>query len=108
MTPTRAWVLLTIAGVCEVVWAVALKLSQGLTRPVATVVTVIGLAASMWLLAQAFRVLPAGSGYAVWVGIGAVGTALVGMIALGESRAPLRVAAIALIVLGIVGLRLAR
>ncbi len=107
MTPSRAWLYLAIAGCCEVVWAIALKQSDGLSRPGPTVVTVAGLTISMWLLAQAIRVLPAGTGYAVWVGIGAVGTALVGILLLGESRQPLRLASIALVVIGIVGLRLA-
>jgi quaternary ammonium compound-resistance protein SugE len=108
MTLSRAWVYLAIAGCCEVVWAIALKQSDGFSRPGPSVVTVVGLAISMWLLAQAIRVLPAGTGYAVWVGIGAVGTAVVGIIVLGESRQPLRLASIACIVIGIVGLRLAR
>lgn len=108
MTLSRAWAYLAIAGCCEVVWAIALKQSDGFSRLGPSVVTVVGLAISMWLLAQAIRVLPAGTGYAVWVGIGVVGTALLGMILLGESRQPLRLVSIAFIVIGIVGLRLAR
>jgi quaternary ammonium compound-resistance protein SugE len=75
---------------------------------VPTVITVVAMLASMWLLAQAIRVLPAGTSYAVWVGIGAVGTAILGIVLLGESRQPLRLLSIAVIVAGIVGLRLAK
>jgi quaternary ammonium compound-resistance protein SugE len=107
MTTSRAWLYVIIAGLFEVVWAIGLKYSEGFSKPAPSVVTVIAMLASMWLLAQAIRVLPAGTGYAVWVGIGAVGTAMLGIILLGESRQPLRLASIALIVAGIVGLKLA-
>jgi quaternary ammonium compound-resistance protein SugE len=108
MTESRAWWFVIVAGLFEVVWAIGLKYSAGFTRPVPSAVTVVAMVVSMWLLAQAIRVLPAGTSYAVWVGIGAVGTAMLGIILLGESRAPLRLASIALIVLGIVGLRVAK
>ncbi|HEY4320466.1 MAG TPA: quaternary ammonium compound efflux SMR transporter SugE [Gemmatimonadales bacterium] len=108
MTESRAWSYVVIAGLLEIVWAIGLKYSAGFTRPAPSVVTVVAMVVSMWLLAQAIRVLPAGTGYAVWVGIGAVGTAILGVVLLGESRNPLRLASIALIVAGIVGLRLAR
>jgi quaternary ammonium compound-resistance protein SugE len=107
MSENRAWLYVIIAGLFEVVWAIGLKYSEGFSKPWPSVVTVIAMLASMWLLAQAIRVLPAGTGYAVWVGIGAVGTAMLGIILLGESRQPLRLASIALIVVGIVGLKLA-
>jgi len=108
MTESRAWLYLVIAGFFETTWAIGLKYSDGFTRPWPSVVTVIALAASMWLLAQAIRILPAGTGYAVWVGIGAVGTAILGIALLGESRSALRLASILIIVAGIVGLRFAK
>lgn len=108
MTEPRAWSYVIIAGLLEVVWAIGLKYSAGFSRPVPSAVTVVAMAASMWLLAQAIRVLPAGTSYTVWVGIGAVGTAILGIIMLGESRQPLRLASIALIVIGIVGLKFAK
>jgi quaternary ammonium compound-resistance protein SugE len=108
MTASRAWAYVIIAGLFEVVWAIGLKYSIGFSRPGPSVITVLAMLASMWLLAQAIRVLPAGTSYAVWVGIGAVGTAMLGIILLGESRNPLRLASIVLIVAGIVGLKFAK
>lgn len=95
-----------IAGLLEVGWAMGLKYSEGFSRPVISAATLAAMAASMWLLSQALRVLPAGTGYAVWTGIGAVGTAILGIVLLGESRAGLRLLSIGLIVAGILGLRL--
>jgi quaternary ammonium compound-resistance protein SugE len=108
MTESRAWAYVIIAGLFEVVWAIGLKYSAGFSRPLPSAITVVAMLASMWLLAQAIRVLPAGTGYAVWVGIGAVGTAMLGIILLGESRNPLRLASILLVVAGIVGLKFAK
>ncbi len=102
---TRAWLYVVIAGLLEVAWALGLKYSQGFTRPIISAVTIAAMVISMWLLSQALRHLPAGTGYAVWTGIGAVGTAILGIVLLGESRAPLRLVSIALIVMGIIGLR---
>ena len=107
MTESRAWMYVIVAGLFEVVWAIGLKYSDGFSKPGPSAITVFAMLASMWLLAQAIRILPAGTGYAVWVGIGAVGTAMLGIILLGESRQPLRLASIALIVIGIVGLKIA-
>jgi len=106
MTIARAWLLVAIAGLLEVAWAMGLKYSEGFTRPAISAATLVAMAVSMWLLSQALRVLPAGTGYAVWTGIGAVGTAILGIVLLGESRAALRLASIGLIVVGILGLRL--
>ena len=108
MTPTAstAWVLLLVAGVLEVIWALGLKYSDGFTRALPSAVVVVGAAASFWLLALAMRVLPAGTAYAVWVGIGAAGTALLGMVLLGESASAARLACIGLIVAGVLGLKL--
>ena len=108
MTPGRAWLFVAIAGCLEVGWAMGLKYSAGFTRPVISAATLAAMAVSMWLLAQALRVLPAGTGYAVWTGIGAVGTAILGIVLLGESRSALRLLSIGMIVVGILGLRLAR
>ena len=107
MSLNRAWLLITIAGLLEVAWAMGLKYSDGFSRPWVSGFTVATMIASMWLLAQGLRVLPAGTGYAVWTGIGAVGTAILGIVLLGESRNGLRLLCIGLIVVGIVGLRVA-
>jgi quaternary ammonium compound-resistance protein SugE len=101
-----AWLLLVLAGLLEVVWAVALKRSDGLSRPVPTLVFAVAAVGSMVLLARALKTLPVGTGYAVWTGIGAVGAALVGIAFLGESAGALRLLAIGLIALGIVLLAL--
>ena len=108
ITENRAWLYVIVAGLFEMVWAIGLKYSQGFSRPWPSAVTVVAMLVSMWLLAQAIRVLPASTGYAVWVGIGAVGTAMLGIILLGESRQPMRLLSIALIVVGIVGLKFAK
>lgn len=107
MTSGRAWWYIVAAGLLEVGWAIGLKYSDGFSKPLPSVLTLAGMAGSMWLLAQALRVLPAGTGYAVWTGIGAVGTAILGMVLLGESRSVVRLACIGLIVVGILGLRVA-
>jgi quaternary ammonium compound-resistance protein SugE len=104
---STAWVLLIVAGLLEVVWAVGLKYTDGFTRLLATVVTVTAMVLSIVLLARALRSIPVGTGYAVWTGIGAVGTAVVGILVLGEPRSAGRLIAIATIIGGIVGLKLA-
>ena len=106
MSITVSWVLLLVAGLFEVAWAVCLKYSEGFTRPGFTVATVAALAASMVLLGLAARALPIGTAYAVWTGIGAFGTAVLGMVLLGESAAAIRLVCLALILTGIVGLKL--
>jgi quaternary ammonium compound-resistance protein SugE len=103
---TRAWLMLVAAGLFEVVWAVSLKATRGFTRPGPTVLTVAGMVISFWLLAQALKSFPVGTAYAVWTGIGAAGTALVGMWLFGESRDLGRLLSLACIVVGMVGLRL--
>lgn len=102
-----AWVWLGVAGALEVVWAVALKHSEGFTRPAATALFVVAGIASFAFLAQALKTIPLGTGYAVWTGIGAVGTAIYGMAVLGEPTDTLRLVSIVLIVAGIAGLKLA-
>ena len=99
------WLMLVIAGLFEVGWAIGLKYTDGLTRLWPTVWTAAALVVSMVLLALAMRTLPAGTAYAVWTGIGATGTALLGMAVLGEPATPARLACLALIVAGIVGLK---
>ncbi|HWB39609.1 MAG TPA: quaternary ammonium compound efflux SMR transporter SugE [Gemmatimonadales bacterium] len=104
---SNAWILLLVAGLFEVVWAVGLKYTDGFTRLLPSAITLTAMALSLILLARALRTIPVGTGYAVWTGIGAVGTALVGIWLLGEPRAAGRLLAIAAIVGGIVGLKLA-
>ncbi|MDP2330769.1 MAG: quaternary ammonium compound efflux SMR transporter SugE [Reyranella sp.] len=102
-----AWLVLFAAGLCEIGWAVGLKYTEGFSRLVPSVLTVGAMVVSMVLLGVALKTLPVGTGYAIWTGIGAVGTAVLGIILFGESMEPMRLASIALIVAGIVGLKLA-
>ena len=99
--------MLVIAGLLETGWAIGLKYTAGFTRLWPSVATGAAKVGSMWLLARALRVLPVGTGYAVWTGIGAVGAAILGIVLLGESRSAARLVCLALIVAGILGLRLA-
>lgn len=99
------WIMLLIAAGLEIIWAIGLKYTEGFTRLWPSVGTVLAMAASMYLLARAAEGLPIGTAYAVWTGIGAVGTALVGMLLLNESRDWVRVVCIGLIILGVVGLK---
>ena len=99
------WINLIIAGLLEVVWASSLKYTEGFTKPLPSLLTLSTIIASFILLAQALKTLPIGTGYAVWTGIGVVGTAIVGSIFLGESRDLTRFIWISLIVVGIIGLR---
>ena len=101
-----AWLYLFVAGLMEVAWAVGLKYTEGFTRLWPSVWTGAALVLSMLLLAAAVRSLPLGTAYAVWTGVGAVGTAVLGILLFGESAAPARLACIALVVLGLVGLKL--
>ncbi|SFN39301.1 quaternary ammonium compound efflux SMR transporter SugE [Xenorhabdus japonica] len=102
-----SWLILLIAGLLEVVWAVGLKYTQGFSRLVPSVITISAMAASVGLLAYAMKSLPTGTAYAVWTGIGAVGTAIFGIMVLGESANFARVLSLSLIVIGIIGLKLA-
>jgi quaternary ammonium compound-resistance protein SugE len=102
-----AWLLLGIAGLAEVGWAVGLKYTEGFTRLWPSVLVLASMVLSVWLLSLALRTLPVGTGYAVWTGIGAVGTATLGIFLFGEPATAMRIGSIALIVLGIVGLKLA-
>ena len=100
-----AWGILFIAGLLEMVWALLLKQSAGFTRLGPTVGFVITLFLSMFLLAQSLKTLPVGTAYAVWTGIGAAGTAIVGMLWLGESRDILKLISLMMLLSGIIGLR---
>ncbi len=102
-----AWILLLIAGLFEVGWAIGLKYTEGFTRLWPTVGTVTAMVISLWLLGVAMKSLPVGTAYAVWVGVGAVGTAALGMMLFGEAANAGRIVSLALIVAGIVGLKLA-
>ena len=101
-----AWLYLLLAGLFEVAWAIGLKYTAGFTRLIPSVWTLASMAASVGLLALALKTLPVGTAYAVWTGIGAVGTAALGIVLLGESASAGRLACIGLIVLGIVGLKI--
>ena len=101
-----AWIVLLVAGLFEVGWAVALKYAEGFTRPGPTAAAVLSMVASLGLLGVALRTLPLGTAYAVWTGVGTVGTALLGMVLFREPVAAARLACIGLIVAGIVGLKL--
>lgn len=101
------WFILLVAGIFEVIWAVSMKASNGFTQIAPSVVTGGAAFISFWLLAMAMKDLPLGTAYAVWVGVGAVGAAVVGMMMFGDAVTPLRIAGIGLITLGIAALKLA-
>ncbi|MET7867465.1 DMT family transporter [Micromonospora taraxaci] len=101
-----AWLVLVISGLLETAWAIALDRSAGLSRLVPSAIFVVTLVLSMAGLAYALREIPVGTGYAVWVGIGAVGTAVVGMLALGESASLPRILCLVLVVAGVIGLKI--
>ena len=102
----NAWIILLLAGLCEVVWAVALKYSDGWSKPLPSVLAVGFMALSVWGLAVAQKTLPLGSSYAVWVGIGTVGALLASVLLMGEQLGWLKLGSAALIILGIIGLKL--
>lgn len=102
-----AWTYLVLAGLLEIGWAIGLKYTEGFTRLVPSVLTGLSMVASVALLGLALKTLPVGTGYAVWTGIGTVGTALLGIHLLGEPATAMRLACIGLIVAGILGLKLA-
>ena len=103
---SSAWIALIIAGLLEVCWAIGLKYTHGFTKIVPSVFTAVALIASMYLLARAAQTLPIGTAYAVWVGIGALGAAVVGILLLNESASPLRLFFLALLLVSIVGLKM--
>ena len=106
LSPNLAWVLLLVAGLLEIVWSVSMKASDGFAKHNFTAITLIAACLSFWLLGLALQHLPVGTAYAVWTGIGAVGAAVLGIVFFGESLTIARIGCIALIVFGIVGLKL--
>ena len=104
--PSNAWLLLLAAGLFEVIWAVGLKYTEGFSRLLPSVITIAAMIDSVWLLALALKSIPVGTGYAVWTGIGAVGTAILGIVLFSEPATAARLACIGLIVAGILGLKM--
>lgn len=102
-----SWVILVVAGLFEVGWAIGLKYTDGFSRLWPTVWTVLSMIVSLWLLGIAMKNLPVGTAYAIWVGVGAVGTVILGILLLGEPANAGRMTSVALIIAGIVGLKLA-
>ncbi|MGN0859364.1 MAG: DMT family transporter [Stenotrophomonas sp.] len=101
-----AWIYLLLAGLLEVVWAYSMKLSDGFSKPLPAVVTIVTMIGSFALLAMAMRSLPLGTAYTIWTGIGAVGAFVLGIVALGEPVTPMRIGAAVLIVSGLVLMKL--
>jgi quaternary ammonium compound-resistance protein SugE len=102
-----SWLILIVAGLFEVAWALGLKFTEGFTRPLWTIATLACMIVSVWLLGVAMKTLPVGTAYAVWVGVGATGTVILGILLLDEPASVLRLASVGLIVAGIIGLKLA-
>ena len=102
-----AWVILVIAGIFEVGWAIGLKYTEGFTRVWPTIGTLLAMIISLWLLGIAMKSLPTGTAYAVWVGVGAVGTVVLGIVLLGEPANSARLISVALLVAGLIGPKLA-
>ncbi|MBX9450783.1 MAG: quaternary ammonium compound efflux SMR transporter SugE [Mesorhizobium sp.] len=101
-----AWLYLGLAGLLEIVWASFLKQTEGFTRLTPSVITLVAMAGSFWLLALAMRSLPLGTAYAIWTGIGAVGAFVVGIVVMGEAATLGRIVSVALLITGMVGLKL--
>ena len=101
------WIYLLVAGILEIVWVFAMKQSQGFTRPIPSLVTLVAMIASFGLLSAAMRTLPMGTAYMIWTGIGAVGAFVVGICVLGEAVSPLRIFAAVLIVSGLLLMKIA-
>ena len=101
-----AWAWLAVAGVFEIGWAIGLKYSDGFSKPVPSLLTVVAMVLSVWMLSIAMRTIPVGTAYAVWTGIGAIGVAILGMVLFGDSREFLRLICLFLIIAGIIGLKL--
>lgn len=103
---SSSWIMLCVAGLLEACWAIGLKLSDGFTKPLPSVLTIAAIGLSMWLLAQAARTLPIGTAYGVWVGIGTVGAVVLGVVVLREPLSAARAAFVALLIAALVGLKL--
>ena len=102
-----AWVILVVAGLFEVGWAIGLKYTEGFTRLWPTIWTALSMIISLWLLGMAMKSLPVGTAYSIWVGVGAVGTVILGVVVLGEPANTARMVSVGLIIAGIIGLKLA-
>ncbi|HEV7437583.1 MAG TPA: quaternary ammonium compound efflux SMR transporter SugE [Pseudorhizobium sp.] len=102
-----AWILLTLAGLFEIGWAIGLKYTEGFTRPIPTALTAVSMIISVVLLGLAMRSLPVGTAYAIWTGIGTVGTVILGIVLFAEPATALRIGCITLIITGIIGLKIA-
>lgn len=100
------WIILICAGLFEVVWSVGLKYTEGFTRFTPSVITAVGMLISVWLLAIAMKTLPLGTAYAVWVGVGVIGAFIAGIVLFHETVTPMRIISVALIALGLIGLKL--
>ena len=100
------WFVLLMAGLMEIGWAIGLKYSHNFTRPVPSILTVVAMAISIWLLSYAMKTLPIGTAYAVWTGIGAVGTVILGIVLFNEPATPARLICVGLIIAGIAGLKI--
>lgn len=107
MSQGVAWLLLIVSGLLDVAWAISMKYTAGYTRPGWTVLSLLLLGAFVYLLGKVLEVLPVGTAYAVWTGIGAAGTVLLGIMLFGEPVNPIRLGGVALVVVGIIALRLA-
>lgn len=103
--PTTAWFVVLVSGLLEVIFSVGMKLSEGYSRPLPSLISVAAAILSVWLMSLTLKAIPLGTAYAIWAGIGAAGTALAGMLYFQESASPARLACIALVVAGIVGLQ---
>jgi quaternary ammonium compound-resistance protein SugE len=103
-----SWLILLLAGLFEVVWAVGLKYTDGFSRPLPSLLTLLAMATSVILLSLAMKQLPLGTAYAVWTGIGAIGTVIAGVVLFGESMSLLRLGSALLIVIGLLGLKLSQ
>ncbi|HEX5934772.1 MAG TPA: quaternary ammonium compound efflux SMR transporter SugE [Pseudorhizobium sp.] len=102
-----AWILLVLAGLFEIGWAIGLKYTDGFTRPLPTILTALAMVISVVLLGLAIRSLPVGTAYAIWTGIGTVGTVILGIVLFAEPATALRIGCIAMIIAGIIGLKIA-
>jgi quaternary ammonium compound-resistance protein SugE len=100
-----AWIYLVIAGIFEIVWAIGLKYTEGFTKAVPSLITLVGMAISFYFLSMAVKTLPIGTAYAIWTGIGAAGAVILGIVLFGEPRNLLRLMFVAFILVGIIGLK---
>lgn len=100
------WIYLLLASVFEIAFAIGLKYTEGFTRLWPSLLTIVAATTSLWLLTQALRIIPVGTAYAIWTGIGALGVATLGILLFGDSASPLRLACIGVIVAGVIGLKL--